>query len=164
MPDECRYSVLANGSYQHTTKRPQLAVFVATAPHIGSLAKCWRDVFDWEIKIPIRGYYEVQQIKTKTIFKDPLNPLKLLMYKGEADFPKPPDEFEEWYKQWRDVYNEEEFMRGWKEYFSEKKTKDPNITCSNCGYEWHTNSKMNNPTCPSCGHKTRNQLQPLLVL
>ena len=111
-------------AYSHTTKRPQLAVFVATAPHIGSLAKCWRDVFDWEIKCPVRGYYEVQQIKTKTIYKDPLNPLKLLMYKGEADFPKPSPEFEEWYKNWRDIYNEEEFIRGWGEYFSKKEKKN----------------------------------------
>lgn len=111
-------------AYQLTTKRPQLAVFIATAPHIGTLAKAWRELFDWEIKVPVRGIYEVQQIRTRTIFKDPLNPLKTLDYKGESDFPKPAQEFEVWYKQWRNESNESEFDMGWEQYFAKPETKN----------------------------------------
>lgn len=112
-------------AYQLTTKRPQLAVFIATCPHLGTLAKCWRELFDWEIKVPVRGLYEVQQIKTFTVYKDPLNPLKRLIYKGEAEFPKASAKFEAWYRAWRDVENEDRFVSEYDQYLGTPQPKAP---------------------------------------
>lgn len=84
-----------------STARPLFAIVIVTCPDLGALAKCWRDLMMFEIKVPTRGTYEVQRIKTKTIFKDPLNPVKLLHYFGEASFPKPSPKWESWYKEWR---------------------------------------------------------------
>lgn len=111
-------------AYQLSTKRPNMAVFIATFPDLGKIAKCFRELFDFEIKVPIRGYYEVQQIKTKTDFDDPLNPYKKLHYFGEAEFPKPSEEWETWYRNWRLTENKEEFLRGWNENFGEKNQKN----------------------------------------
>jgi len=84
-----------------TTARPFFAVIIVTCPDLGELAKCFRRLMTFEVKVPIRGIYEVQRIKTKTIFKDPLNPVKLLEYFGEATFPKPSQSLESWYEEWR---------------------------------------------------------------
>lgn len=81
-----------------STARPFFAVIIVTCPDLGTLAKCWRDIMMFEIKVPVRGTYEVQLIKTKTIFRDPLNPIKLLRYFGEAEFPKPTPDLEKWYQ------------------------------------------------------------------
>ena len=98
---------------QLTTKRPYCAVFAATCPDLGELAKCARDLFMFEIKIPVRGYCEIQKIKTKTDFGDPLNPFKKLDYMAEATVPLAPPGLVKWYTEWRDRENKEEFIRGW---------------------------------------------------
>jgi hypothetical protein len=94
-----------------STARPLFAVILITCPDLGSLAKCWRELIMFEIKVPVRGMYEVQRIKTKTVFKDPLNPIKLLHYFGEANFPKPSTQLETWYKDFRKEESFDEFER-----------------------------------------------------
>ncbi|GAG82625.1 unnamed protein product, partial [marine sediment metagenome] len=103
---------------QLSTKRPYCAVFIATCPDLGELAKCARDLFMFEIKVPVRGYCEIQKIKVKTAFDDPLNPRKRLHYIGETEFPKVSPELEAWYEGWRDTENKEEFIKGWDERFN----------------------------------------------
>lgn len=106
---------------QLTTKRPYCAVFIATCPDLGELAKCARDLFMVEIKIPVRGYCEIQLIKTKTDFGDPLNPFKRLDYMAEATVPLASPGLVKWYEGWRDKENKEEFIRGWDERYNKKK-------------------------------------------
>ena len=67
-----------------TTARPQLAVFMATAPDIGELAYPWRYFFNFEVKIAERGYYEVQRLKKWTLFDNPYQTMVKLDYKGEV--------------------------------------------------------------------------------
>ena len=106
---------------QLTTKRPYCAIILATCPDLGELAKCMRDLFMFEVKVPVRGYCEIQKIKTKTDFRDPLNPYKKLDYIGETEFPKASPELTRWYETWRDKENKEEFIKGWDERFNKKK-------------------------------------------
>ena len=54
-----------------TIGRPQFAVLMATAPDIGELARPFRDIWNFEIKVPTRGIYEVQRLKKWTDFRDP---------------------------------------------------------------------------------------------
>jgi hypothetical protein len=84
-----------------TESRPFLALFITTQPDLGKIAKCWREVFMIEIKIPIRGFYEVQLLDTYSPFKDPLNPRVRLAYKSEGDFPDMDKETKRWYIPWR---------------------------------------------------------------
>ena len=109
---------------QLTTKRPYCAVFIATCPDLGELAKCARDLFMFEIKIPVRGYCEIQKIKTKTDFRDPLNPYKKLDYMAEANVPRASPRLVAWYEKWRDKENKEEFIKGWDERYNKKKKTD----------------------------------------
>lgn len=114
---------------QMTTKRPYCAVFICTTPELGELAKCMRDLMDFEIKIPQRGSYEVQRIKTKTDYRDPLNPYKKLDYFGDADFDKLSPELQKWYDDWRNVHNIESFLEGFEKRFGEKQeTERPAIS------------------------------------
>lgn len=108
---------------QLSTKRPYCAIFIATCPDLSELAKCFRDLFMFEVKVPFRGYCEIQQIKTKTDFSKPLDPHKRLHYISEAEFPPLSPEFEEWYLNWRDTENKEEFIKGWDERFGDETPK-----------------------------------------
>ena len=84
-----------------TTARPFFGVVIFTCPNLGDLAKCFRDLVNFEIKIPREGEYEVQWIKAISNFKKPLQPLKLMRYKGEGDIPRAPQWFVNWYTAWR---------------------------------------------------------------
>ena len=83
------------------TSRPFFAIIIFTCPSIDNLAKSWRDLVDFEIKIPTRGIFEVQQIKTRTIYKDPLNPAKHLKYLEDGTFPALPPKRQKRYTAWR---------------------------------------------------------------
>jgi len=83
------------------TARPFFAVIIMTCPSLDNLAKSWRDLADFEIKIPARGIFEVQQIKTRTIYKDPLNPSKHLKYFEDGTFPALPAKKQKIYTKWR---------------------------------------------------------------
>jgi len=107
---------------EHTKKRPYLGVFIATMEHIGSLAAAWREgKWMFEIKLYEKGKYEVQYIKTKTDFRNPEKPYKILdkntIKPVIGTFPKLTGELDEWYKQARDVANKESFRLGWIEHF-----------------------------------------------
>ena len=85
-----------------TTARQQLAVFIGTAPDIGELARAWRYFFNFEIKVPQRGKYEVQRLKKWTNFGRPYETQASLDYRGEADyFPPLPKDQQERYSEWR---------------------------------------------------------------
>ena len=84
-----------------TGAREKVSVVVGNTPHLGKLASAWRELWMFEIKVYQRGYYEVQQVKHYTPFKDPYRVKEKLHYKGEATFDIPSKELEDWYKPWR---------------------------------------------------------------
>ena len=90
-----------------TTARPFLGLFVSTQPDIGQLAKCWREVYMVEIKVPLRGHFECHIYDSYSPFGDPLNPRVRLIYKSEGTFPDLDKEDHEWYHQWRSIKSEE---------------------------------------------------------
>jgi hypothetical protein len=106
---------------QLTTKRPYLGVFLATCTQLGDLASRWRSVFLFEIKVYVRGKYEVQYIKTKTRFNDPENPRKLMDIKDvppvKGTFDKFPPDIQKWYSAFRHEHNVDSFKIGWAEHF-----------------------------------------------
>ncbi len=102
-------------------KRPYLGVLIAPMSHIGNMSSAWRGVWMFEIKIYALGKYEVQYIKTKTNFRDPEKPYKLLDKNTvpplKGTFEKMPSEFQKWYDEWRDVNNKTQFKEGWEKHF-----------------------------------------------
>jgi hypothetical protein len=84
-----------------TTARPFFGVVIFTCPNIGDLAKCFRELINFEIKIPREGEYEVQFLKAISNFRKPLEPMKLMRYKGEGIIPRAPKWFVDWYTAWR---------------------------------------------------------------
>lgn len=91
-----------------TTSRRQLAVFWATAPDIGQLAKPFRYFFTFQIIVPRRGQYEVQRLKKWADFKNPYETRASLDYKGESleiGFSKLPDSVQIRYDKWRAEMN-----------------------------------------------------------
>lgn len=94
-------------AYYMTTVRPYIAVFLATASHRGQLHKDFREMFHFEIIIPTRGRYEVQQLKRLIDFKKPQRVKERLRFRGKGRFPKLPYEIEKWYSAWRHKKNME---------------------------------------------------------
>jgi len=89
-----------------TTSRTQTAVVIGTAPDIGGLAMAWREFFNFEIKVPQRGHYEVQRLKKWTLFWKPYETQARLVYEGEShDFPAFPKDVQERYDAWREARN-----------------------------------------------------------
>jgi len=84
-----------------TTARPFMGVIIFTCPSIGDLAKCFRELINFEIKIPYAGQYEVQFLKAYSDFSRPLEPLKSMKYRGEGTIPRAPQWFVNWYIDWR---------------------------------------------------------------
>jgi len=84
-----------------TTGRPYFGVVIVTCPSIGELAKCFRELINFEIKIPFEAYYEVQFIKAYSDYSRPLEPLMSMKYKGENFIPRAPDDYVNWYIGWR---------------------------------------------------------------
>ena len=82
--------------------RDQVAVIIATAPDIGELAKPWRYFFNFEVKVPTRGAYEVQRLKKWTDFSRPYETQASLKYGGESpEFPILPPKVHTRYRSWR---------------------------------------------------------------
>lgn len=88
-------------AYFMQTIRPYLGIFIGTMPDLGQVASAWRELFMFEIKVPFRGYCEIQKIKRWTDFGDPLDPRSRLEYHGEQEFPKANKALQEWYIPWR---------------------------------------------------------------
>lgn len=88
-------------AYMLTTQRPNFAVLIGSCPHLGKLQKDFREFFHFEVKVPYRGYYEVQQVKHWTPFDNPTNVEDRLDYKGESPFPTASASLTEWYEEWR---------------------------------------------------------------
>lgn len=102
-------------------KRPYLGVLLAPMSHIGAMASAWRGLWMFEIKVYELGKYEVQYIKTKTDYRDPEKPYKILdkntikPLKGE--FAPMSKDFQTWYSKWRDEINKTGFKIGWNTHF-----------------------------------------------
>jgi len=103
-----------------STRRKKFAVFIGTAPDIDTLALCWRKFFRWEIKVPLRGKYEVQFIAKRTKFNDPYEtvawmPKEDCAISDKYDFPKLPPDIQDWYDKWKDEMNtrSDKGEKGW---------------------------------------------------
>ena len=112
-------------AYFMQTVRPLLGVFVGTMPDLGQLALAWRELFMFEIKVPFRGYCEIQKIKRWTDFADPLDPRSRLEYHGEQDFPKANQALQEWYIPWRQERVMEYHNRLLQRYYPKPKEQPP---------------------------------------
>lgn len=93
-------------AYYMTTLRPYYNVMIGTAPHRGMLQKDFRDLFHFEVITPIRGRYEVQQLKRWIDYKKPTRTKDRLRYRGEGFSMKLPDHMEVWYRAWRHKQNQ----------------------------------------------------------
>lgn len=99
--------------------RPILGCYFITCPHIGSLATCFRDLIQFEVKIPYRGLSEVQRIKRVTKYDDPLNPKAKLDYFHHTRFDTLSPTMDAWYKAWR-ATNYAQHIRGQKLAYMKK--------------------------------------------
>jgi len=111
----------------YTTARPFFGVIIVTCPSIGDLAKCFRELINFEIKIPVAGEYEVQFLKSYSDYSRPLDPLKSMKYKGEGIIPRAPKWFVDWYVTWRKESSFDTFLDRIKNH---KNTKSPTKTPS----------------------------------
>jgi len=93
-------------AYYMTTLRPYYNVMIGTAPHRGMLQKDFRDLFHFEVITPVRGRYEVQQLKRWIDYKKPTRTKDRLRYKGEGFSMALPDHMEVWYQAWRHKENQ----------------------------------------------------------
>jgi len=91
--------------YYLTTQRPYFAVMIGTAPHRGMLQKDLREFFHFEVIVPVRGVYEVQQLRHLIDFDDPKRLKDRMRYKGEAPFLELPKDIQTWYDKWRHEQN-----------------------------------------------------------
>ena len=95
-------------AYFFTTQRPHLSVLIGTAPHRGILQKDFREeIFHFEVIVPARGVYEVQQLKRWIPFRDPLNIKERLEPAGKMAFLSLTREEQEWYNGWREWRDKE---------------------------------------------------------
>jgi len=113
-----------------TTARPFFGVVIFTCPNLTDLAKCFRELVNFEIKIPKEGEYEVQWIKAVANFRKPLESLKLMRYKGEGIIPRAPQWFVDWYVSWRKESSFETFLTRIKNTGA-KQTRLPRETIDN---------------------------------
>jgi hypothetical protein len=109
-------------AYFCQTIRPQVAVIIGTMPDLGQIARAWRDLFLFEVKVPFRGYCEIQKLKRWSDFYDPLNPKVKLDYKGEQEFPPASPSLKAWYEPWR-VSKQQERLDAWVKKYGEKPAK-----------------------------------------
>lgn len=93
-------------AYYMTTLRPYYNVMIGTAPHRGMLQKDFRDLFHFEVITPVRGRYEVQQLKRWIDYKKPTRTKDRLRYRGEGFSMALPKHMEVWYRAWRDKQNQ----------------------------------------------------------
>lgn len=92
-------------AYYMTTLRPYYNVMIGTASHRGMLQKDFRDLFHFEVITPVRGRYEVQQLKRWIDYKKPTRTKDRLRYRGEGFSLPLPSHMEVWYQAWRDKQN-----------------------------------------------------------
>lgn len=88
--------------------RTQLPVFMASAPDIGEISYPFRYLFNFEIKVPRRGIYEVQRIKKWTPFYAPYTTQASMPrqdFTVGIQFDKLPKDIEARYDKWRDERN-----------------------------------------------------------
>lgn len=88
-----------------TTVRVYVPVWICSAPDIGMIQKNFREMFHFQVVVPFRGMYEVQQLKKFLDYKRPHQPRHQLRYRGEGLFPKLPPDIQTWYDAWRDQQN-----------------------------------------------------------
>jgi len=88
--------------YFLTTQRTCIGIIIGTTSHRGMLAKDFREeMFHFEVIIPDRGTFEIQQLRRWLPFDDPITPRERLEPRGVGPFLALPSEEEEWYLAWR---------------------------------------------------------------
>lgn len=90
-----------------TTSRQQIAVVIGSAPDISEIAYPFRYKFNFEVKCPQRGKFEIQRLKKWTDFQNPYV-TRVSMPKADFStdaFPQLEKEFDERYKKWRHEAN-----------------------------------------------------------
>ncbi|MDH5439055.1 MAG: hypothetical protein OEZ48_00145 [Candidatus Bathyarchaeota archaeon] len=94
-------------AYFMTVTRPDMSVIIGTASHRNMLQKDFREeLFHFEIIIPKRGMYEIQQLKRWIPFRDPLRQRERLEPFGYGPFLALRPEEQAWYDEWRAARNE----------------------------------------------------------
>jgi len=103
-----------------SSARPYVAVFITTQPDIADIAKCFRDLYMFEIKVPFRGLCEIQMLKTYTDFHNPLFPYQRLVPAGKANISPVSSRLRDWYEGWRDRNFSAEFESWVDEYLDDE--------------------------------------------
>lgn len=90
-----------------TTSRQQIAVVVGSAPDISEIAYPFRYKFNFEIKVPRRGTFEIQRLKKWTDFQNPYQTRVSMPVTDFStdEFPALDPEFDSRYKKWRHEAN-----------------------------------------------------------
>jgi hypothetical protein len=100
-------------AYYLTTVRPYVKVWIGSCPHRDLLQIDFRSLIDFEIICSSRGVYEVQQLKRRVDFDNPLRIKERMKYRGEGIFLSLPrndpvyGDVQGWYDVWRDEKNRE---------------------------------------------------------
>lgn len=93
-------------AYFMTVQRTEISVVIGTASHRNMLQKDFREeLFHFEIIIPKRGMYEIQQLKRWIPFRDPLRQRERLEPFGVGPFLALPPDQQVWYDGWRAARN-----------------------------------------------------------
>jgi len=88
--------------YYLTVQRPNLGVILGTTSHRGMLSKDFREeIFHFEVIVPKRGLFEIQQLKRWIPFDDPLRVRERLEPFGVGPFLSLEPEEQAWYDEWR---------------------------------------------------------------
>lgn len=96
-----------------TTGRPQIAVLVLTAPNVLDVSSPVRRLIQYEVIIPSRGVFEVQQVRYRKDFRNPVRdsmrlvPVEAgdLRGEGKSAFPALPATVKARYDGWRKDQN-----------------------------------------------------------
>jgi len=79
----------------------QVKFLIMTAPAMKSIAKPLREMVTFEVIIPFRGYFEVQEIVLEKDFYNAPREIGRYIYRSEGHFPPLPEEIQRRYDEWR---------------------------------------------------------------
>ena len=96
IPRRLRETIENINTYGTATK-----FLILTAPAISDIAKPLRRIITFEIIIPRRGYYEIQEIILNKEYHNAPEEYGRYIYRGEGTFPPLPPEIDKRYQEWR---------------------------------------------------------------